>query len=136
MKNEYSAGIILFNEKSSEKYFLLLRYPAGHWDFIKGKIENGETPIQTAIRESEEETGIKDLKFIDGFRETIHYTFHFANNLIKKQVIFFFAKTDSKDVKISQEHLDFVWLNFEDSLAKLTYDNAKEIFKKTKNVLS
>ena len=46
-----SAGIILVNENGSEKQFLLLNYPTGHWDFIKGGIEDGESLQQTAIRD-------------------------------------------------------------------------------------
>ncbi len=43
MKKERSAGIVLFLEKPEGNRFLLLNYPTGHWDFIKGKIEHGET---------------------------------------------------------------------------------------------
>ncbi len=57
MKKERSAGIVLFLEKSEEILFLLLHYPTGHWDFVKGKIESGETEIETAVREAKEETG-------------------------------------------------------------------------------
>ena len=34
-------------------------------------MEKGETPHETAIRETKEETGISDIKFIDGFEEEI-----------------------------------------------------------------
>ncbi len=54
MKKERSAGIILFLEKPEGNRFLLLNYPTGHWDFIKGKIELGETEHQTAVRETKE----------------------------------------------------------------------------------
>ena len=57
MKEEVSAGIILFNEMDTRK-FLLLNYPSKHWDFVKGKMEKGETPHETAIRETKEETGL------------------------------------------------------------------------------
>ena len=39
MINQTSAGIVLFQNVSAEKLFLLLNYPQGHWDFVKGKIE-------------------------------------------------------------------------------------------------
>ena len=35
MKEEVSAGIILFNDNEDRK-FLLLNYPSKHWDFVKG----------------------------------------------------------------------------------------------------
>ena len=43
MKEEVSAGIILFNDNEDRK-FLLLNYPSKHWDFVKGKMEKDETP--------------------------------------------------------------------------------------------
>ena len=67
MKEAISSGIILFNENESIRKYLLLNYPTGHWDFIKGGIENGENPHQTSIREAKEETGIGDIEYIDGF---------------------------------------------------------------------
>ena len=126
-----SAGIILVNENGSEKQFLLLNYPTGHWDFIKGGIEDGESLQQTAIRETREETGITDIEFIEGFKEEIEYFFRAENQNVHKKVIFFLAKTNSKNVILSHEHLDSVWLNYNDALKKLTYDNAINLLKKS-----
>ena len=42
MINQTSAGVVLFRNVSHEKSFLLLNYPQGHWDFIKGKMEQNE----------------------------------------------------------------------------------------------
>ena len=66
---EKSAGAIIFRKEENRAYYLLLHYPAGHWDFPKGNIENGEKEIDTAKREIYEETGIQDVEFIFGFRE-------------------------------------------------------------------
>ena len=74
MKEEVSAGIILFNDNEDRK-FLLLNYPSKHWDFVKGKMEKGETPHETALRETKEETGITDINFINGLEEEIEYYF-------------------------------------------------------------
>ena len=71
MKEAISSGIILFNENDNVRKYLLLNYPTGHWDFIKGGIEDGENPHQTSIRETKEETGIDDIVFVDGFKEEI-----------------------------------------------------------------
>ena len=130
-----SAGIILVNENGSEKQFLLLNYPTGHWDFLKRGIEDGESLQQTAIRETREETGITDIEFIEGFKEEIEYFFRAENQNVHKKVIFFLAKTNSKNVILSHEHLDSVWLNYNDALKKLTYDNAINLLKKSNTFL-
>ena len=135
MKKEISAGIILYNNKHDERQFLVLKYPGGHWDFVKGKMEKLEDTQQTAIRETNEETGITDIKFIDGFKEEISYTFFINNEEINKKVIFYLAKTNSTEIKISHEHLDFVWLNFENAIEKTTYQNAKIILTKANSLL-
>src|SRR3989338_4122324 len=135
MIKEQSAGTVLFIEESKEKLFLLLHYPTGHWDFVKGKIENNESLEQAAIRETKEETGITDIEFIKGFKEKIEYTFKFNGDIVQKEVMLFLAKTNTKQVKISDEHLDYVWLDFNNALNKITYENAKNILKKSKNYL-
>jgi 8-oxo-dGTP pyrophosphatase MutT (NUDIX family) len=135
MIKEQSAGTVLFIEEYNEKLFLLLHYPTGHWDFVKGKIENNESLEQAAIRETKEETGITDIEFIKGFKEKIEYSFKFNGDIVQKEVIFFLAKTNTKQVMISDEHLDYVWLDFNNALNKITYENAKNVLKKSKNYL-
>jgi 8-oxo-dGTP pyrophosphatase MutT (NUDIX family) len=136
MKEERSAGIIVFREKSNKNEFLLLNYPGGHWDFVKGRIENGETAHQTAIRETKEETGISKLQFIDGFEEKIEYNFQFEGNLVHKEVVFFLAKTETDQVKVSFEHLDYVWLDYNSALEKITYQNSKNLLIKANKLLA
>ncbi|MFB5630558.1 MAG: bis(5'-nucleosyl)-tetraphosphatase [Nitrosopumilaceae archaeon] len=135
MKKERSAGIVLYLEKPEGNLFLLLNYPTGHWDFIKGKIEQGEDEYQTAVRETKEETGISDIEIIDGFKENINYNFQFEGELIYKEVVFFLAKTKTEKVKISHEHLDYIWLDFKNAMEKITYQNAKNILSKANKLL-
>ena len=134
MKQERSAGAIVFR-KDKELEYLLLHYEAGHWDLPKGHIEANETEQQTIKREIEEETGIKDVKIVHGFKEKIQYYFKFKNELIRKEVLFYLAQTETKLIKISFEHIGFEWLPFEEAKEKLTYKNAKIILEKGNNFL-
>ena len=91
MREQKSAGIVLFRNASNKNEFLLLNYPQGHWDFVKGKVEKDEIPHETALRETKEETGISDIEFIDGFEESVEYddalkktTFRNAKNVLSK----------------------------------------------------
>ena len=135
MKEEKSAGVVVYIKKHEKILYLLLHYPAGHWDFVKGKIEQGETHHQTVLRETYEETGISDLGFVEGFEEKINYNFQFEGELIHKEVVFFLAKTSTSTVKVSHEHLDFTWLDYKKALEKVTYQNAKSVLKKANNLL-
>ena len=49
MIEETSAGIVLFRKEDSKTLFLLLHYPSGHWDFVKGKMENESTGWHSSI---------------------------------------------------------------------------------------
>jgi len=136
MREQKSAGIVLFRNASNKNEFLLLNYPQGHWDFVKGKVEQGETPHETASRETKEETGISDIEFIDGFEESVEYDFRFKKENIHKKVIFFLAKTNEKNIKLSHEHNDYLWLEYNDALKKTTFENAKNVLTKANEFLS
>lgn len=135
MREQKSAGIVLFRNDSGKNEFLLLNYPQRHWDFVKGKVEQGETPHETALRETKEETGISDIEFIDGFEESVEYDFRFKNEDIHKKVIFFLAKTNEEKISLSHEHNDFVWLEYDDALKKTTFRNAKNVLSKANEFL-
>ncbi|NWK05150.1 NUDIX domain-containing protein [Marine Group I thaumarchaeote] len=136
MREQKSAGIVLFRNDSDKNEFLLLNYPQGHWDFVKGKIEQNETSHETALRETKEETGITNIKFVDGFEESVEYNFRFKKEDIHKKVIFFLAKTNEKNIKLSHEHNDYLWLEYNDALKKTTFENAKNVLTKANEFLS
>ena len=136
MGTEKSAGIVLFRNNSNKNEFLLLNYPQGHWDFVKGKVEQNETSHETALRETREETGITHIEFIDGFEESVEYDFRFKKENIHKKVIFFLAKTNEKNIKLSHEHSDYIWLEYNDALKKTTFENAKNVLTKANEFLS
>lgn len=135
MIEETSAGVVLFRRENSKILFLLLNYPSGHWDFVKGKMEEGETTHQTAIRETREETGITDIVFLDDFEEWIKYNFQYHGELVNKKVVFFLAETKTEQIIISHEHLDYIWADYETAMEKTTFDNAKSILTKSKELL-
>ncbi len=136
MIEETSAGIVLFRKEGSKILFLLLHYPSGHWDFVKGKMEKGESTHETAIREAKEETGITDITFLENFEEWIKYEFQYQGELVRKKVVFFLAETKTKEVMISHEHLDYTWMDYNTSMEKTTFDNAKTVLTRAQMLLT
>jgi predicted NUDIX family NTP pyrophosphohydrolase len=62
---EYSAGIIPFRMYDNEEIEFFVGHPGGqseewnnYWAFLKGGVENGESWIETAMREFKEESGL------------------------------------------------------------------------------
>ena len=143
MSVEKSAGAVIYRKENNENCYLLLYYPSlthrsekDYWDLPKGHMEAGEDEIQTVKREVREETGLKDIKIVSGFKETIKYFFKYEGKTVFKTVVFYLAETKTKEINISGEHIAFEWLNFEKALKHLAYKNAKEIIKKANDYLS
>ena len=136
MIKETSAGIVLYRKENAKNLFLLLHYPSGHWDFVKGKMEKDETTHETAIRETKEETGITDIVFAENFEEWIEYNFKYQGELVQKKVVFFLAETKTKEIKISHEHSGYIWMDYNASMEKTTFDNAKTVLTKAEKLLS
>ncbi len=69
-----SAGIVLFRQDSLPQRCLLLR-AYRNWDFPKGRVEPGETPLEAAQRELAEETGVTRVALLndENWRETAPY---------------------------------------------------------------
>lgn len=136
VRQEHSAGVVLFKEMNGTREYLILHYPNGHFDLPKGHIEGDETEIEAAVRELEEETCIDEVEIIEGYREMINYEFRHAGHLIQKDVVFFLGRTPKEEVTISHEHQDFMWMPYEQAHKKLTFDNAKALLEKAEQHLN
>lgn len=132
---ERSAGVLIYREIKGFREYLILHYPGGHFEFAKGHMEKGETERETAERELHEETGIKKFEWVDGYREKINYKYRRKKDVMNKDVIFFLAKTDTKEVKLSFEHQGSMWLPYGKAHRKLTFNNAKNLLEKAEKHL-
>jgi bis(5'-nucleosidyl)-tetraphosphatase len=110
-----SAGVVVVRRHADRWHCLVLRAYA-YWDFPKGSIEPGETPLGAAIREVEEETGLAGLVFRWGeaFRETEPYSGG-------KVARYYVAEAPAGDATLPvnpelgrAEHDEFRWLSFAD----------------------
>jgi bis(5'-nucleosidyl)-tetraphosphatase len=134
MLNEKSCGAVVYVKNSEVKY-LLLQYEAGHWDFVKGNVEEGESEQETTLRELREETGIADAQFISGFKEKISYFYKRQGATVYKEVVFFLMEAKNADVKLSFEHIAFDWLTYDEAMKKLTFKNAKDVLQRARDFL-
>jgi 8-oxo-dGTP pyrophosphatase MutT (NUDIX family) len=132
MTYEKSAGAVVVRKADGETEYLLLHYTSGYWDLVKGNIEPGEAEKETVLRELEEETGIRDGKFVEGFREMINYIYKRARKTIYKEVVFYLVATNTGEVRISHEHQGHEWLDYENAHGRLTYGNARKILEKAR----
>ncbi|MFZ2187683.1 MAG: NUDIX domain-containing protein [Candidatus Moraniibacteriota bacterium] len=144
---ETSIGAIIFCEKEGKREYLLLHYPSGHFDFVKGHVEADETEEMTLRRETEEETGIANVVTFPYRLSTRFFYVAKGNERAKrlrskrgiwifKRVHFYPAQTDAQAIKISHEHTGFLWLPYKEAVAKVTFENAKRILSKTEAYLA
>jgi len=129
-----SIGAVIYRKtKEGELKFLLLHYPGtkkDYWGLVKGHMEKGEKELDTLTRETTEETGIKELSVLPNFRKEIRYFFQFKERKIFKRVIFYLVETKEAEVEISDEHIGYAWLNFEEALKRITFYGPRKVFKK------
>ena len=131
-----AAGIVVFQKKLGLIQYLLLRNLRGEWGFPKGGVKGGETLLETARRETREETGIEELEFQKGFEEQIQYSCQQNNKKFWKTVDYFLAFNKNEKVKLSPEHNEYLWLSYQAALDKIVFPNQKEILKKAQWRLS
>lgn len=111
-----SAGIIPVRRVDERWLYLLLR-AYQYWDFPKGKTEAGELPLEAAIRELEEETGITQVDFHWGhdYIETGPY----ARGKVAR---YYIAETNQARVVLGfvpelgrAEHHEYRWMGYDEA---------------------
>jgi 8-oxo-dGTP pyrophosphatase MutT (NUDIX family) len=115
-----SSGSVIARAFPDQKRYLLLR-AFSYWDFPKGMVEKGEDPLQAAIREVQEETGLTDLDFRwgKGYQETPPYG-------IGKIARYYLAESREGAVYLPvnpelgrPEHEEFRWVTYDEARALL-----------------
>lgn len=115
-----SAGVIVLRRDAGKWLYLLLR-AYSHWDFPKGMVEAGESPLDAAIRETEEETTLSDLKFKWG------YCYRESGPTAKGKVVrYYLAETQTAQIHLPvseelghPEHDEYRWLSYLKALSLL-----------------
>lgn len=122
---EYAAGGVLLNEDDQ----VLMIYKNHHWDLPKGHIEKGESAEEAAIREVNEETGVKNITL----GKPLHTTFHLFRIKRKRvlKISHWYAMRAPKVALTPQteEGIERAeWLSMDAALvAHPTYHNIKDV---------
>ena len=115
-ESRLSCGVVVARKTDAGWSTLMLR-AFHHWDFPKGIRERGEEPMQAAIREVGEETGVTELSFDwgDRFFETGPYS-------RGKIARYFIATTTQEEVEMGispetgePEHHEWRWVTFDEA---------------------
>ena len=111
-----SCGIVLARSTQAGWTTLLLR-AWHHWDFPKGLCEIDESPLEAALREVREETGIADVGFEWGerFTETGPYSRgktarYYLGRTAQEQVVMGISPETGRP-----EHHEWRWVSFDEA---------------------
>ncbi len=110
-----AAGILLMTNGGPRR-FLLMRHH-DRWDLPKGHAEPGESLQQTALRETDEETGIEASQILldpaFAFSLTYPVTYRrYGNQFVEKTVTYFLGFVDSEKPIVCSEHAGHQWFNW------------------------
>lgn len=128
MRHKKSCGFIPVLKDEKELLFLMIHQQENNiWCFPKGGQHEGETDMETALRELEEEVGIVNIDVIEGFSIKEAYISKDETGPCDKEVILYAGIVASKDVKIQEEEVkDYRWVTFTEGMELLTYERTGE----------
>jgi len=140
VKRQFVAGFVIYRRTNEGIKYLLLYRRGQYWNFPKGHFYPGERTIDVALRELEEETGIRrsDLHIIPNFRAYERFYFRIGNQGIYDRVALFLAESKSAVVRISpREHAGFAWFTYHDAMRTIgkKYEGVKRVIKQANDFL-
>ncbi len=139
-KKQVVAGFVVYRRVSDGIKFLLLYRRGDYWNFPKGHFQPGERSIDAALRELEEETGIKksELRIVPNFRAYERFYFRIGDQGIYDTVILFLAETHKAEVKIiPREHSGYGWFLYRDAMGVIgkKYGDTRKVLKQANDFL-
>ena len=124
---KFNVAVKAFIVNDNDEILLVKRsdddvHKPGVWEVPGGRLDHGENPFEGLKRETLEETGI-DIDVRNPLR--IH---HFTREDGGKiTMITFYCRTRSKDVKLSDEHTDFIWIDIDGAYSKIVNSFQRDI---------
>jgi len=111
--NERSFGIVPVQFQNGKPYIFLVQHISGAWLFPKGRAEKNEKPKEAAVRELQEETNLKIVRWFDLPPYIEHYTFFRGQKKIFKEARYFVAEVDGEISLQKDEVLSYKWVELE-----------------------
>lgn len=126
---EPTAGGVIFRRNAKKEIEILLIQDAkNRWTIPKGHIEEGETAKDTAEREIQEETGLKEMKVLNWLGK-INFRYRRASSLVlmTTEIFLVHALGDTNDLKPEDWMNGIKWFSTAEALDKIEYEDIGKI---------
>lgn len=144
-KTDNSYGIVPVFQTADGEWQVLVIHQISYrgsddtfWIFPKGHAEAGESAPETALRELQEETGIKDVTLEPSAVFSIAYSFIHEGVQIDKTVEYFLGYCSNTTTHITQpeEVKELRWCDVGTAMDLLTHQNSKDVLAKVQAFLA
>jgi 8-oxo-dGTP pyrophosphatase MutT (NUDIX family) len=131
----FSAGGVVFKKAGKNLTWLIIQ-PSGtsRWQFPKGLIDSGENSEATAVREVEEEGGVK-AKVIDKIGTSQFFFVLHGKKIFKTVTYYLMGYLEDVSRGHDGEVEKAIFVPFDEALEKLTFKDDKETLKKAGNLV-
>lgn len=123
-----SGGVVFRRNDKGGVEILLAQDAKDRWTIPKGHIEPGETPRQTAEREIQEETGLKEMKVFNHLGKT-QFRYRRQNSLVLMTMHVYLVKAlGDTDRLIKEEWMNGIsWFPFNEAIDKIEYEGIEKL---------
>lgn len=128
LRETTAGGVVFRRSKQGEIEILLTQDAKDRWTIAKGHIEPGETPRQTAEREIQEETGLKEMKVLNHLGKT-QFRYRRQNSLVLMTMHIFLVKAlGDTDNLTKEEWMNGIgWFPFAKALDMVEYEGIEKL---------
>jgi 8-oxo-dGTP pyrophosphatase MutT (NUDIX family) len=137
---ERAFGIIPVDQTRERTCFLIIQHRAGHWAFPKGKPEPGETELQSALRELQEETGIRAVSVCEEPVFEEHYMIQTGSGstpAVAKTVRYFLGLVQDPRVVLQEAEVQaYKWATLDEARELITFDASRQLLEQAARAVS
>ncbi len=133
---ERNAVMAVVKHWEQDKYLCLKWNWSGVYGFVTGGIEEGEDPVQTAIREIEEETGYSSAEYVRSLGTRVHAKFYAGNKMVNRFAHFtplLFKLKDGSHSEVSEKESSIhvaEWFDADEVMEKLNRHDFKLVWQR------
>jgi ribonuclease HI/8-oxo-dGTP pyrophosphatase MutT (NUDIX family) len=130
-----AGGVVYKKEGNKYKICLIAKKDKTIWSLPKGRVDGGEVPEETAIREIAEETG-HHVRIETKIDEVNYYFFWKDNETFYHKFVYFYlmALIEENAQERDQEADAVIWVTPREAYKMVTYINEKEVIKKAAKI--